>query len=126
MTEAQVLSWIDQATGQIDQEFQRIPVELGRFPNVNSGEIIGRAIDFLRNAGVPITGHQFEIDLVLLAPEDSSIQEVVEVDMTWPQEKKDEVIQEKISDFQLRHNKRPRQDLRHSVKFFYDQSKLES
>lgn len=120
-------SFIALANNQINEELSRYPVRLGEIPDINIGEIVGRALDFLRRNGVPAMGYNaFYITIVLTVerPDEKSVTSTMRLLETVPSDLKKNLLAELIERMKVKFAALPRQSLKHKIEFTLDTSQL--
>ena len=121
-----VLSFVDQASARINDELARIPVTLGEVPIILTGQIAGRAVDFLQQNKVPVTGYNTqEISIILSHTQAGEIiSKTVPLPESSTHAENQHCLCETIQEFRAEHNALPKQTVSIAIQFLYDEAQI--
>lgn len=126
MNKIRVLSFVDQAMGLIEKELSKKPVHLGEIPDINIGEIVGRALDFLRQNNVPVRGYQSQGIFIVLENDSGGMETSLEVPILESVSIQENLacLDEAIREFTEGRGVIPSQHVKINIKFLYDESQI--
>lgn len=127
MNRIKLKGFIDQAEAMVDAHVSSFKYEPGEYPDIRIGEWAGRALDFLKKSGVPVTGFTVNVCVVLTLeiPGKEPIVERIPIKETIPIDKTREFLRRTVDDFSMTHGKRPSQNIEHGVVFLTDERQIE-
>jgi len=120
-------SFVEQAEARIAKELNEFEIYPGEIPYINTGAIVGRAIDFLRGNKVPIKGYVIDIH-VLLIHEKSAEDEIslkVDIGKYLSRVDQENALKYTIAGFEDQHGSVTKWKIVHGVQFLYDESQIE-
>lgn len=119
-------SFVEQAEARIAKEFGKFEIFPGEIPYINTGAIVGRAIDFLRENKVPIKGYVIDIH-VLLVHTTSSNEVRLKVNIgenLSSRVEQENILRVAIAEFEARYGPVTKQEIVHKVQFLYDEFQI--
>lgn len=119
-------SFVEQAEARIAKELNEFEIGPGEIPYINSGTIVGRAMDYLRINGVPIKGCIMDIHVLLvhtkLSGNEVSIK--VKVGEYRSQAEQENTLRTVIAAFEAQYGSVTKWKLVHQIQFLYDESQI--